>query len=306
MFFFLFPPEKPINHSHRLDDDTKHISIIDKWSNQVTWEDELLHYFEDVWWLLWKQWAHTSALNEEEMKYRLEKICEFYEDICNKILRSADYTLQEQYYYTLLMIYNIKIIDSNRTLATPNTLRNTISSINMIHSSQGRRWSAWTTHVKMNTKKIDSLTEFRNVFNHEVGWHILDLWVITDQYSSSLHPEYTEFWQPKFWLNDRSINFYKISRLDENTRRPNASYKDFVSGYSLHDTFEEIAEFSNAWINHHDLLLELAKNNEKIKLKYELFQEIFWNWYFDGDHKTLNEFDPNERVFDSTKPRKNM
>jgi hypothetical protein len=91
--------------------------------------------------------------------------------------------------------------------------------------------------------------------------------------------------------------------LDENTRRPEASYKDFVSGYAMKDTFEELAEFSNARINHHSLLVELTKSNAKMKEKYDLFREVFGDRYFEDDTETLLHFDPQERVFDSTKPR---
>jgi len=159
-----------------------------------------------------------------------------------------------------------------------------------------------TTHVRMNTKKIDSYAEFWEVFTHEVAWHIHDLGVITDIYSDTLHPKYTEFGEPKFGLNDWSLEFYKISWIDENTRRADANYKDFVSGYAMKDIFEEKAEFVNAWINHHDLLLEAAKTNDKMRKKVGLFEELFWDRYFDDDEESLPLFNANERVFDSTKP----
>lgn len=97
------------------------------------------------------------------------------------------------------------------------------------------------------------------------------------------------------------MKFYSISWLDENTRKKDSSYRDFVSGYAMRDIFEEFAEFANAWINHHDLLVEMTKTNNKLKKKYELFEELFGDWYFDADTDALKRFTPSDRVFDSTK-----
>ena len=247
--------------------------------------------------------AHASA-DEETVKARLQKLCTRYQDICVKVNRETDYDLDELYRYQILMIYLIKKIDDANQLDNTWTLRDTIQWIKMYEDDAARRWSAGASFVKMNTAKIDSYREFWEVFTHEVGWHILDIWAITDDFSSKLHPDYTEFGEPTFGLNDWSLKFYRISWLDEYTRRADATSDDFVSGYAMRDIFEELAEFANAWINHNALLREMAKTNTKIAQKVELFEELFGDWYILWDAQRLGVFDPTTRVFDTTKPWK--
>lgn len=235
------------------------------------------------------------------MSHRLALICKYYHDICGKIDRKADYSIRDKYIYQSLMIYIIKHIDQAKQLSTHQDLRETITEIQVKESETARRGSAGEAHVKMNTKKIGSFQEFMEVFSHEVGGHVLDLGVIDDPFSSHLHEGYTEFGKPTFGLNDWSLRFYKISWLDETTRRADADYLDFPSGYSMKDPFEGIAEFANAWIHHHDILRKLAQNNDKLAQKYELFQELFGDWYINGDTDRAASFDLSERIFDTTK-----
>ena len=152
----------------------------------------------------------------------------------------------------------------------------------------------------MNTWRIDSIREYREVLTHEIGWHILDIWSIHHD-EKPLHETFTEFGEKRFGLKDWSLKFYSISRLDENTRKKDSSYRDFASWYSMRNTFEDFAEFTNAWINHHDLLVAMTKDNDKLKKKYDLFEELFWDWYYDWDTEALKRFDADQRVFDSTK-----
>ena len=315
MFFLLLyvvfvRPEKTIESSHRHhhghDHDESDIDTPPKTEPIPLEEDPLEGLIQDIENILDGQpTQHQSAADEELLQDRLDLICTHYADLCGITSRESDYTLEEKYYYQILMIYMIRKIDSAREIATPESLRETLTAIRLQSNSTWRRWSASSHYVKMNPAKIDSYREFWEVFAHEVGWHIHDLWVLDDPYSSRVHPEYTEFGQAKFGLQDWSIRFYEISRLDENTRRSDSSFEDFVSWYAMKNIFEEFAEFTNAWINHHDLLRSLADKNPKIQQKYELFQELFGDRYFDADTSSLANFDDSQRVFDTTKPWKN-
>lgn len=249
------------------------------------------------------QWEQIHNAADDKYKQRYEAICESYKDVCDKTIRKESYSDKELYVYQILVIYFIQQIDTHRVLDTQKTLRDTMSSISIYKDPNQRRWSAGTTHVRMNTSKIDTYKEFWEVFSHEVWWHIHDLGVITVAEPSSLHPDFTEFGEPKFDPEDWSLKFYSISWIDENTRKADSEYLDFVSWYAMKDTFEELAEFANAWINHHELLIMLANNNEKIKQKYDLFQEIFGDWYFLSDRSSGSKFDANQRVFDTTNSR---
>lgn len=311
MFFligliFLFPPERPLSHHTDLEDEVFSWNTPDtSWTINV-WKDPLEELPEEISSLLAsneKTREHSVALDESSITDRLTRICTYYEDLCNIVTWEQPHSLQEKYLYQALMIYFIKKVDAALQLPVEQSLRETLRSIKMRKSSSWRRWSAWSNFVKMNTEKIDSFDEFWEVFTHEVWGHIMDLWVITDNYSDQLHPEYTEFGDPKFWLNDWSLKFYKISWIDENTRRADAWFEDFVTWYAMKDIFEEQAEFANAWINHHALLMEMWKKNAKIQQKIDLFENVFWDWYFDDDKESLPEFDPTNRIFDSTKSR---
>ncbi len=302
--FFAFPPEQPLS------DHTDHHQELFTWPiSEPTWAinqwvDPLLDLPKDVLDALASgenSKEHAAALDETSITDRLQKICTYYGDLCDKTIREQPHSLQEKYLYQVLMIYFIKKVDGALQLPVEQSLRETLRSIKMRKQSSWRRWSAWANFVKMNTQKIDSFQEFWEVFTHEVWWHIMDLWVITDNYSTQLHPEYTEFGDPTFWLNDRSLKFYKISWIDENTRRADAGFEDFVTWYAMKDIFEELAEFANAWINHHALLLELAKVNPKIQQKVDLFEELLGDRYFSEDKESLSGFDTSERIFDSTK-----
>lgn len=315
--FLLFPWEQPLTHtSHRDGHIVPHLWTIDTKQYERLDEDttgtddtdnsdkgdpldslDLEEIFSE------HASAHSSA-SEELMKERLTKLCTRYRDICVKVDRQDEYDLDELYRYQILMIYLIKKIDDANQINTSTGLRDAIRSINIYKDESARRGSAGSHFVKMNTLKIESYREFWEVFTHEVWWHILDLWVITDDFSSSLHPDYTEFGEPTFGLNDRSLKFYRISWLDEYTRRADSTSDDFVSGYAMRDIFEELAEFSNAWINHNALVREMAKTNTKIAQKVELFEELFGDRYIISDAQRLGVFDAEKRVFDTTKPWK--
>lgn len=242
---------------------------------------------------------HSAGWEERAVEW-YNIVCNAYKDLCNKIERGNEYEISEKYAYTLMMVYLIRSIDDNMELDDSQTLRNTVSQINIYEHPKDRRWSAGATVVKINTQKIDNIREFWEVWTHEVWGHILDIWAIDDK-SKPLHETFTEFGKPTFWLKDWSLKFYSVSRLDEKTRKKDSSYKDFVSGYAMRDIFEEFAEFANAWINHHDLLVEMTKTNEKLKIKYDLFSQLFGDRYFDADTDALRRFSPSERVFDTTK-----
>ncbi len=309
LYLLLWAPERPISSTHRHDQGDIHehddiAATIQKESPTPLDQDPLDTLLEDIQ-LILDDPTHQSPSDQQVLQDRLDLVCTHYADLCSITSRESDYTLEERYYYQILMIYMIRKIDSARLISTPESLRDTLSSIRLQSNSTWRRWAASSHYVKMNPGKIDTYREFWEVFAHEVAGHIHDLGVLDDPDSSRIHPEYTEFGKAKFGLQDRSLKFYEISRLDENTRRPDASFEDFVSWYAMKDIFEEFAEFTNAWINHHDLLLALADQNPQIQKKVELFRQLYGDRYFDDDSWSLAGFDTSQRVFDTTKPWRN-
>ena len=97
--------------------------------------------------------------------------------------------------------------------------------------------------------------------------------------SSVLDIRYTEFNQPAFAVDDPSLDFYKLSRQDERTRRPESSYRDFVSGYGLTDPFEDWAETLNMYLRHYDILKLLARDSSILTQKMEILTQLFGRQY---------------------------
>ncbi len=172
---------------------------------------------------------HPAAIDQQKAQKLYNDVCSVYSDICNKVSREGSYDLQEKFTYQLLTVFLIKQIDER--LATSRTLRETLSHLKIYRSEEERRGSAGHTHVKMNVQKISTPREYREVLTHEFG-HIVDLGIVEGT-AKQKDPLFTEFGNIERSIDDPSITFYEISRENENVRKENASYKDFVSGYAM-------------------------------------------------------------------------
>jgi hypothetical protein len=159
-----------------------------------------------------------------------------------------------------------------------------------------RRWSATSNYVKMNTTIINSADEFWQVLTHEL-WHTIDFTVL-EWYASRKDEKYTEFGKVRWPIDDPSIDYYSISWLDESTRRSDASFRDFVSGYGMRWMYEDLAEFNNLRINHHSYLKSLARTNPTIQKKYSFFSRLYNGQYLKNTYNSYPE--TGERVWDTT------
>jgi len=71
--------------------------------------------------------------------------------------------------------------------------------------------------------------------------------------------------------------------------------------YAQTNTFEEFAEFGNAWINHHVPLLAIAREDPIMLQKYLLFKELFGEWFINKDIETYRTKNLNQRPYDTTR-----
>ncbi len=225
--------------------------------------------------------TNQDDLTDNEVQERIDSICIFYDDICEKIIYDAHYTVHDKYTFLLYTTFLITQIDSNNLKKDSWLLRTTLSSIKFFMSPDGVRWQAWRSNVLINTQLISSKQELFEILTHEIAGHIFDLWVLDDP-SWDKSKSFKEFWKERFGNRDWSLSFYELSRATDQY----AHNKDFVSWYWSTNPFEGYAEFTNAWINHHAPLIKLATQNETIKKKYMKMREIYWSRFINLDIDT--------------------
>lgn len=223
----------------------------------------------------------------EDWWAKYDKICSNRSSLCDKI-SYVDISDKDKYFYQWIINLIVSKLDNYSALAVSDTIKN----IQVDWSNSERRWYAGRTKIYMNPKDIKSYREFMEVLTHELG-HIVDLWVVVWTNQNNLDTNYTEFWQASFYLDDPSLNFYKISRANENTTYKQTSYKDFVSGYGMSNIYEDFAECNNMYINHQDLFAKMAENSTQLKAKFAYIQSLYKNNYLQNDSKNLTKIAQN-------------
>jgi hypothetical protein len=245
----------------------------------------------------WLLQTGTAPNHGSAKKIWLEKLCWVYSSLCNKTVWKWSYTDQEKVYYQWLLIYLITSLDNR--MNQRNTLADTISTITLSPDTPDRRGSAWHTHVSFNTDKIDSWNEFFQVAVHESG-HLIDLWVITGR-SVFKDPDFTEFGRAMWATNDPSIDFYKISRTNENTRIRTQWPEHFVSGYAMKNVYEDFWESMALYLLYNDLFKAKAINNLVIKKKYQYLDDLFGWQHIQRGTQYLRKYRAESNYWDVTR-----
>lgn len=240
---------------------------------------------------------HQAANKQSNSSINYDELCSIYSNLCDKTSREGEFSNEDRFLYQALMIALSKAIDSR--LAIHGSIADGLRHIKFYRSGNDRRGSSWHDSVKINVEKIASRREFWEVLTHEF-WHVLDLGIIKGN-SKQKNKVFTEFGKIMWSVDDPSLVFYGISRLDETTRKSDAWFKDFVSGYATKGVYEDFAESKNMRFNHRDLFLALAQNNDALQAKYNFFARVFGDNYFDDDTSRLATLDNNSRVWDTTR-----
>lgn len=245
------------------------------------------------------RWTKTHDVAWDETVYleKINQLCSVYQDICKKINREGSYSAKEQFYYQGLTIALLTIID--KAMTTDTMLQEALSSLKIYKHPTDRRGSSGHTTVRINTESMKSYREFREVLTHEFG-HTIDLSVLRGK-----HPKkstaYTEFGRVMRPIDDPSISYYTISRVDETTRKAESSYLDFVSGYGMHGIYEDYAEAHNLWLNHNSLFEKMASTNPVLRKKYQFFADLYDKQRFDDNQEQQERLALDKRVRDTTK-----
>jgi len=221
--------------------------------------------------------VHVHGVWDE--KQTLDKLCKYYKNYCDIIDVSKDeFNLSQQTYYTAIVIYLIKYV----SVSFPEFLQK-VYYIKIQRNKTGRRWYAGHHSLVMNLKKWIWYNQFLEVLTHEL-WHIVDLWLI-DWNSSTKSKQYTEFWKQNFVVDDKSLDFYRLSWKSEKIKQSYSYAKDFVSWYGLTDTFEDFAECFNMYVNHNSVFIKMAKESNILKKKYLFINKVMHGKYLQSNIK---------------------
>ncbi|MFA5747646.1 MAG: hypothetical protein WC872_00870 [Candidatus Absconditabacterales bacterium] len=229
----------------------------------------------------------------------IDLICGTNKSLCKKILFNGEYNSEEKYKYSVLIFRIALFID--KYLQVPNKLSNVLETISINKDDGNRRGYATWTKIVLNLGSIKSYSEFSQLISHEMG-HIIDLGTIQGK-SADYSKLFTEFGKSVFFLNDQSLNFYKISRSSETVRKSESKPDDFCSGYGMYDPFEDFAECFNTYLNHNSFFKQIAKKNSSLEKKYNFIADFFVGKFLNSNKVDLNLIKDNisRRPRDSTR-----
>lgn len=156
-----------------------------------------------------------------------------------------------------------------------------LKNLTLSFSTDGRRGLGGGSTIILHCSNVTD-EELVGVLVHEMG-HITDTGVMGG-HSYAGASEFMDGSNP-IYNDDTSLEFYRLSFLDQETLRPNASPLDFVSGYAMTDPFEDFAETYNYYILHGDEFRKIVKVNDILQIKYDFLKTSIFQGkeFFNGD-----------------------
>lgn len=236
--------------------------------------------------------------DEKDYQTAIEQLCLHFGDMCDRIRIVGDYHPRTAYLYTAIPLYLAHHFDLH--IRADRKFGETLRSI-AVSDDGGRRWYASHDSIIIYSASIDDTKEYLEIMTHEMG-HVVDLGVVRGTMKRR-DPNFTEFGKMAFSLDDPSLDFYRLSRESENTRKSGQTRQDFCSGYGQHNPFEDFAECMNLYINHHDLFDHISSRSYFLRRKYAYIKELFDGFYLYRDTASVAKYsDPSQfYVFDTSK-----
>lgn len=119
--------------------------------------------------------------------------------------------------------------------------------------------------------------EFRALLVHELG-HVFDLGSNLECAGGTKVSGKSEFSDGSvaIYNDDPSLSFYRISWVEEKTRKTSARKQDFCSTYGATDVFEDFAECFTYFVLHNEIFAQRATENVVMAAKYRWFQAHFF------------------------------
>lgn len=235
--------------------------------------------------------------HEYQLKYQTLCLSNF--DLCIKVQFEWEISPKDQFMYFASTMYVFNTISKNIQIWWD--INTQLKKITIDSAYWATRWSADWTSVSIKLWAVKSYVEYLGLISHEL-WHVVDLWVIKG-YSSEKDPNYTEFGQKVFSVDDPSIAYYSLCRENETVRKSTVTKEDFCSGYGMTDPFEDFAECHNMYLNHNDIFKSWAKKNDIMRQKYNFFANLYWWKFMFASTSDLTKFNSNNswRPWDTTR-----
>jgi hypothetical protein len=269
-------------HPDRIDEQPLlEVDYTDVDDEQPSEEEELQRFFEEE--LFEKLQNHGAPVSDDTYDSHRERICDYFDDLCDKIYLLGSHSAQQEYFYTALPIYLMYYFDDN--IQANKDIEIVIASIS-IADDPGRRGYANKNTVIINTHDIQSYREFLEIMVHELG-HVVDLGVVVGTMKRK-DTRYTEFGQAVFALDDPSLDYYQLSRDSESVRKSSQTRDDFCSGYGQRNPFEDFSECMNLYINHHALFVYIAQRSDILQEKYRYIKSLFDGFYLYADQVSVS------------------
>lgn len=204
----------------------------------------------------------SDSINLEEIEKKIEeKVISKLSSARNKIR----YTFIPQSFINEKIAYDHFFpID---TFLNTNFINNKINNIDFLFYKYPWevRWNIRNKRIRLYWIERLPTWETLSVWIHEF-WHYIDLY----------------FFENKNW-NDVSNLFYDISWDSTTVIKPWHSQKDFVSGYSMTNKYEDFAESFTYYVLHNNDFLEKSKYSKILKQKYDFFSD---NLFLDNEFKS--------------------
>ncbi len=288
--FLYFITDHEISHNHDRWQIVSHSQVIKKDNipelSTTWWAQDEKELEDDVGIILSD--VHESANIESSF----EKLCSLYPDYCAiTIFDSSKISNKQKLYYQTLIIYALKKFKSYGI-----DFSDYIGSIVIKFENTKSRGYSSRSQMVLNVRPMGSYSEFINVVIHELG-HFVDFSHLVWDLSLPKDTTYTEFGKIVFPVDDPSVDFYKLNRSNENTRKKWITYKDFVSGYAMTDPFETLAETMHFYVNYNGIFRELVKQSTILREQYQFMDELFWGQYISDGLKKKSEFEKYDRDF---------
>ena len=163
-----------------------------------------------------------------------------------------------------------------------------LQELEIRNESHFSRGMANSKKMIIHTGTIDTEKELMAIFLHELG-HVVDLGLL----KSSEKGRVTNFYDgtTPILSDDPSLKYYRISWKNAETRKKHTERKDFISGYSMTNPFEDFSEHYLFYRLHGDKFRYAAKHSTILKEKYNFFRyQVFEGQEFQttkGDERFL-------------------
>lgn len=226
--------------------------------------DEKNKYLEKA-----KEILKKSIIKEEKNKIKLEenkKKAKIREEKIRQILRENKYKNIEFSAVPYDFLEKEKKEKQEiKTILKNDNIFSLLKKIEIIfYEEKGEvRWKMKNRVVKLFAPQTMKKDELIAIFIHEFS-HYIDIYSLERKYN-----------------RDISDKFYNIAWYSTKIIKPWLKWKDFVSGYSMTNKYEDFAESLTYYILHNKDFLEKTRKSEILREKYNFFSfYIFKNWLF--------------------------